>query len=131
MANALTDPKGSLANFPPNTMPAANTTHASAQPQTYAMGTGKDANDVQPGLKGGQTFQNRPDAGSVKATAGAPGSFTGSPKPDDFADANSSGVKPSGAQSAWTTGQYVQGNKAGAAGQMNWTGTAWATGVHA
>lgn len=66
--NPLTDPAGSIAEgkFPPNTMDAKGTTHKDAQEQSnaeggnYARGEGKDANDIQPGLKGNQGFSDRP-----------------------------------------------------------------------
>jgi hypothetical protein len=63
------------------------------------------------------------------ATAGIPGSWTpgGSTPPANAAGANSSSVTAS-PSSAWTTGQYVQGSTAGSAGEMHWTGTAWAAG---
>lgn len=66
------------------------------------------------------------------ATAGIPGSFTPSGSttnlPRDAADATAKGIVASPA-TAWTTGQYVQGTTAGAAGRMTWTGTAWVGGV--
>jgi len=134
MANALTNPGGSLAAFPPNTMPAANTTHATAKEQSnasggnYARGADKDANDIQPGLKAGQDFQRRPDTGTVvTATAGAPGTWSAGTKPNDAADATRDGVKAS-PTTKWTIGQYVQGNDAGAAGEMYWDNSKWVKG---
>jgi len=63
------------------------------------------------------------------ATAGIPGTWTpgGSTPPSNAAGATSSGVTAT-PSSAWTTGQYVQGSTAGAAGEMYWNGTAWASG---
>ena len=65
--------------------------------------------------------------GATAATAGTPGTFTGSPAPANAAAATNAGVTASPA-TAWTTGQYVQGTIAGVPGQMHWTGTAWASG---
>jgi len=65
---------------------------------------------------------------AVTATAGTPGSFTGTPVPANAAAANTAGVAPTPTAAAWTTGQYVQGSTAGAAGEMHWSGTAWVTG---
>jgi len=66
------------------------------------------------------------------ATAGTPGTWTpaGSTPPANAAGATTAAVVASPA-TAWTTGQYVQGSTAGASGEMNWTGTAWAAGRHA
>lgn len=63
------------------------------------------------------------------ATAGTPGAWTpnGSTPPADAADANTKAVVASPA-TAWTTGEYVQGSTSGAAGEMHWTGSTWATG---
>jgi len=63
------------------------------------------------------------------ATAGTPGTWTpaGTEAPTDAAEATADGVVASPA-TAWTTGQYVQGSTAGAAGEMHWSGTAWASG---
>lgn len=76
-----------------------------------------------------------PDAGgttnfSTGATAGAPGSWTpgGSTPPANSSDATSKGVVAS-PTTAWTTGEYVQGSTVGSAGQMHWSGTAWASGI--
>jgi hypothetical protein len=61
------------------------------------------------------------------ATAGIPGYFTpaGCTPPANAAAATSVVASPT---SAWTTGQYVQGSTAGAAGEMYWNGTAWTAG---
>jgi hypothetical protein len=66
---------------------------------------------------------------SGAAQAGTPGTWlpTGSTAPATFTAANSAGVDAV-PDTAWTTGQYVQGSTAGAAGEMFWNGTAWATG---
>lgn len=66
------------------------------------------------------------------ATAGIPGTWTpaGSTPPANAAGATSAAVVASPA-TAWTVGQYVQGSTAGAPGEMNWTGSAWASGRHA
>jgi hypothetical protein len=61
------------------------------------------------------------------ATAGTPGTWSGTPVPADAAAATTAGVVAS-PTSAWTTGQYVQGSTAGAAGEMYWDGAAWAAG---
>lgn len=67
--------------------------------------------------------------GSTGATAGTPGTWTpsGSNPPANAAGATSGGVTASPA-TAWTTGQFVQGSTAGTAGEMHWTGSAWAAG---
>lgn len=67
---------------------------------------------------------------STGATAGIPGSWTpsGSTAPANAAGATSAAITAS-PNTAWTAGQYVQGTTAGSAGQMHWTGSAWATGV--
>lgn len=69
---------------------------------------------------------------STSATAGVPGTWSpaGSTPPATAAAATTAGVTASPA-TAWTTGQYVQGSTAGAPGEMNWSGTAWAAGRHA
>lgn len=61
------------------------------------------------------------------ATAGAPGAWTpaGATPPADAAGAGSVVASPN---TAWTSGQYVQGSTAGSAGEMYWNGTAWTTG---
>lgn len=66
---------------------------------------------------------------STSATAGSPGTWSpgGSTPPEDAAEANADGVTAS-PTSAWTTGQYVQGNLAGAPGEMYWNGTTWVSG---
>jgi len=66
------------------------------------------------------------------ATAGTPGVWTpaGSVHPADAAGATSTGVVAN-PNTAWTTGQYVQGTTPGAAGQMHWDGTAWVAGMAA
>lgn len=63
------------------------------------------------------------------ASAGSPGTWTpgGSTPPANAAGANSSSVTAS-PSSTWTTGQYVQGSTAGAAGEMYWNGTTWSSG---
>jgi len=62
----------------------------------------------------------------VTATAGTPGTWSGS-APADAAAATAAGVVAS-PTTAWTTGQYVQGSTAGVPGEMHWGGTAWAAG---
>jgi hypothetical protein len=64
------------------------------------------------------------------ATAGTPGTWTppGSTPPASSSGATSAGIVAT-PLTAWTTGQYVQGTLAGAAGRMCWTGTAWVGGV--
>jgi hypothetical protein len=66
---------------------------------------------------------------STGATAGTPGTWTppGSTPPANAAGATSAGIVATPSAS-WTTGQYVQGSTAGAAGEMYWNGTAWTTG---
>lgn len=64
------------------------------------------------------------------ATAGSPGSWTpaGSIPPADATEATANAVVAS-PNTAWTTGQYVQGTTAGTAGRMYWSGTAWTAGT--
>jgi hypothetical protein len=66
------------------------------------------------------------------ATAGTPGTWTpsGSTPPANAAGATSASITATPG-TAWTTGQYVQGSTAGVGGEMNWTGSAWASGRHA
>jgi hypothetical protein len=61
------------------------------------------------------------------ATAGAPGTWTpaGSTPPADASTATAIVANPA---TPWTSGQYVQGGTAGAAGQMHWDGAAWVAG---
>jgi hypothetical protein len=72
------------------------------------------------------------DPGVVKSTSGAAGtpgawSAAGSVPPADAGEAAYNAVTAS-PTSAWTTGQYTQGRNPAAAGQMHWTGSAWAAG---
>jgi hypothetical protein len=62
------------------------------------------------------------------ANAGIPGTWTpsGSTPPADAAGAAGIVANPT---TPWTTGQYVQGTTAGAAGRMTWSGTGWVGGV--
>jgi hypothetical protein len=64
------------------------------------------------------------------ATAGIPGAFTppGCFVPTSVANliAGVPHVVVASPATAWTTGQYVQTQTAGAPGQAHWTGTAWA-----
>jgi hypothetical protein len=63
------------------------------------------------------------------ATAGIPGTWTpaGSTAPNDAAGATSAGITAT-PNTAWTTGQYVQGVTSGTAGEMHWSGSAWVAG---
>ena len=63
------------------------------------------------------------------ATAGTPGTWTpaGSTPPSNAAGATSASITAS-PNTAWTTGQYVQGSTAGTGGEMHWSGTAWVAG---
>jgi hypothetical protein len=63
---------------------------------------------------------------ATTATAGIPGSWNGT-APADAAGATSASITAS-PNTAWTTGQYVQGTTAGAPGQMHWSGSAWVAG---
>jgi hypothetical protein len=62
------------------------------------------------------------------ATAGTPGTFTpgGSTPPANVAGMTGLTASPA---TAWTTGQYVQTQTAGSAGEAHWTGSAWASGM--
>lgn len=62
------------------------------------------------------------------ATAGIPGTWTppGSTPP---ASASGAGAIVADPLTPWTTGQFVQGTVAGAAGRMTWSGTSWVGGV--
>lgn len=65
------------------------------------------------------------------ATAGIPGTWTpagANQLPANAAGATTAGITAS-PNTAWTTGQYVQGSTAGSGGQMHWSGTAWVAGV--
>jgi hypothetical protein len=63
------------------------------------------------------------------ATAGAPGTWTpsGSVPSNDASDATADGIAAT-PNTAWTTGQWVQGATLGTAGEMHWDGSAWVTG---
>jgi hypothetical protein len=63
----------------------------------------------------------------VTATAGTPGTWSGTPVPANAAAATSAGTLAS-PTTAWTTGQYVQGSTAGTAGELHWDGTGWVAG---
>lgn len=80
-------------------------------------------------LGGGDPFgpDPKPQPPATGATAGTPGSWTpaGSKAPANAAGASGVTASPT---SAWTTGQYVQGSTAGAAGEMTWSGTGWVGG---
>jgi hypothetical protein len=67
---------------------------------------------------------------AVGAGAGTPGTWSppGSTPPADAAAAEAAGLTAT-PNSAWTTGQYVQGSTAGTAGEMHWDGTAWVAGM--
>jgi len=73
------------------------------------------------------TDDNTPKA--TGATAGTPGTWTpsGTDPPPTAAEANQWGVTATPA-TAWTIAQYVQGETAGAPGEMTWTGSAWVGG---
>jgi hypothetical protein len=60
------------------------------------------------------------------ATAGSPGVWTpaGSQPPANATAAGIAGIVAT-PNTAWTTGQYVQGSTLGAAGQMYWSGSTW------
>jgi len=62
------------------------------------------------------------------ATVGMPGTWTpaGSTPPADAAGAVGVTATPN---SAWLTGEYVQGSTAGVAGEMHWGGAAWVAGI--
>jgi hypothetical protein len=66
---------------------------------------------------------------STGATAGTPGTWTppGSEAPETVAELQASDIVASPA-TAWTTGQNVQTQTAGAPGQAHWSGTAWLSG---
>ncbi|MET0786339.1 MAG: hypothetical protein ABWY25_06495 [Paenisporosarcina sp.] len=68
-------------------------------------------------------------ADATGATAGIPVTWTpgGSTAPSNAADANTKSVTAS-PNTAWTTGQYVQGTTAGASGEMYWSGSTWTSG---
>jgi len=66
---------------------------------------------------------------SSEGIAGTPGTWSpaGSTPPADAAGATAASVLAN-PQTAWTTGQYVQGSTAGSGGEMYWTGSAWSAG---
>lgn len=112
MVNALTDPKG--ATFAPNRFGPDPT------PLPRPKEREAEVNQHDPSNK---------DKRAMGATAGAPGSFTPASTiaPSNASEAASRSITPS-PKTAWTTGQYVQGSTAGAAGEMHWDGSAWASG---
>jgi hypothetical protein len=63
------------------------------------------------------------------ATAGTPGTWTptGSTAPANEAAADAAAIVAT-PNTAWTTGQYVQGSTAGVGGEMHWDGTGWTAG---
>jgi hypothetical protein len=84
--NPLTDPGGAIGEgqFPPNSADAKGTTHKDAKKQDAGKdhrGAGKDANDVQPGLKGkdGAGFTEKPFAGDGKNEPAIHGGAKGGP----------------------------------------------------
>jgi hypothetical protein len=70
-----------------------------------------------------------PSSTATGATAGTPGAWTptGATPPATVADliAGTPNVVTASPATAWTTGQYVQTQAAGAGGQAHWSGTAW------
>ena len=61
------------------------------------------------------------------ATAGTPGTWTPSGSTPPASPAAMTGITASPA-TAWTTGQYVQTQLAGAPGEACWTGSGWVGG---
>lgn len=63
------------------------------------------------------------------ASAGTPGLWqpSGATPPSTDVEADTWGVTAT-PSTTWTTGEYVQGSTAGAAGEMFWDGTGWANG---
>lgn len=74
-----------------------------------------------------------PASSSTGATAGIPGSWTpgGSTPPTTVANliSGTPNVVAANPATAWTTGQYVQTQAAGAGGQAHWSGSAWVAGA--
>jgi len=70
---------------------------------------------------------------AIGATAGAPGSFTPASTTPPASPADLIAAKPvkvtASPGTAWTTGQYVQTQTAGAPGRAYWNGTAWVAGT--
>ena len=101
-------------------------THTYASPGTYEVTvTGVDSgSDTTTAV----VTAPPPPPASTGATAGAPGTWTpaGSTPPASSSAATGIVASPT---TAWTTGQYMQGSAAGAAGQMHWNGTAWVGGI--
>lgn len=81
-----------------------------------------------PPIWGGASGDNVPNA--TGATAGTPGTWTpaGADAPSSSTEAAAWGVTANPA-TPWTTGQFVQGRTAGAAGRMTWSGDHWVGGV--
>lgn len=77
-------------------------------------------------IKRGGASDHAPRA--TGATAGIPGTWTPPGSTARSGPSDMAGVTAS-PTSAWTTGQYVQGTTAGAAGRVTWTGSAWVGGV--
>jgi hypothetical protein len=73
---------------------------------------------------------NPPTQAANRAQAGIPGTWlpAGSVPPATVAALQTSGITAQPA-TAWTTGQFVQTQTAGAPGRATWTGTGWVGGV--
>lgn len=97
----------------------AQKTHA---PDPTNLGTGAGTADHD---NGGWTPPVVPATG---ATAGAPGSWTPSGSAPPANAAGAAGKITASPNTAWTSGQYVQGSTTGVGGQMYWSGTAWTAG---
>lgn len=87
------------------------------------------APDIQFGTSGSNRVV-RGDRLANTATAGNPGTWVPATAgvPANLAALQASGIIPTGAQTAWTTGQRIV---LGDGSNANWTGTAWAAGAHA
>jgi hypothetical protein len=69
-----------------------------------------------------------PAVPATGATAGIPGTWT-PPGCTPPASASGAGGVTASPATPWTTGQFMQGTLAGAAGRMTWSGTGWVGGV--
>lgn len=94
----------------------------------YSGGPGEPTSfDVIIAVQGTPTFTTTAGVAATGALAGTPGTWApvGATPPTTSATASAVTATPS---TSWTTGQYVQGSTAGAAGEMYWNGTAWTAG---
>jgi hypothetical protein len=81
----------------------------------------------RPITRGGASDHGPAAIPATGATAGTPGTWTPSGSTPPVSPAAMTGITASPA-TAWTSGQYVQTQLAGAPGETCWTGSAWVGG---